>query len=613
MLHIYDKLKKNILPKMKSTNGAITTLSIFALTIIFGAYVYKDYNLIAQVIYSIVFFLAFLIPGYAIFTLKCCSNFDVKEKFVYSFGISFLIYATFMIASGSLFSGTNLCLVNLIFFFIINSGGIYFIHENSPLDKVDVKSKQDIAWVSTFFLLFILFLQIFVSLPFSIPENLQDGPYVFKDKNSTHIKIQALTGNLPADNYIPYVFSQFLLQELSFEKNRPMLPGQEVSNRTVLMGLNSAYFLSIFRMPEVSKNSTLGTFSYVGTNWPDVGTLGKDNKSFSLFMTIAMLMNGLFLLAVYLLICRFFGHNKGFGIVLILMVFPYVINQVIFTWPKFLMAYFLISALYLVHKKSNPYLIGLFLALSFHSHPSAVVYVGFIVLYWAATNLSFYKKNDYLELFKMLLASFLSVLPWIIWTKFIVKIPSDLITQNLATNDYSLKSLMKIRLENLYLLFTLGKIQFDYSAHNFFDKMVFTFVGAIGVYFVIAYFYIIRYLKKYYKEVILLFLGPIIVLTLPWGKVMGCFSILFAQPSMPIFFSFAVMFFLKYRRISVVLLSIQVVISIYALWFGMYNISLQIVKNDMTSFLLILAMLLQVMFIFFGGRNILSKITNNES
>lgn len=583
----------------------------FASAIIFFGYYYKNFNLITQIIYSFIFFLAFLIPGYTILATKYFDNFKETEKFVFSFGISFFIYAILALLSGFIFSET-LHFANLALGIILNVGGAYFIYRKKYLQKISNNEKQNIARISAFFLFFIFFLQLFVALPFVMPDKLQDGPYVFKNKNNLHIKIQALTGNLPADNYIPYVFSQFLLQKISFKKNRPMLPGQEVSNRTVLMGLNSAYFLSVFRMPEVPSTDKLGTFSYVGSKWPDVESFGDDNKSFSIFLTMAMIMNAAFLLSVCLLIGSIFGKNKGFGIMLILMVFPYTINQVIFTWPKFLMAYFLISAVYLVIKKSNPYVVGLFLALAFHSHPSAMIYIGFIVLYWLAQNFKINNKKTYTGFLKLMAVLIIIILPWIIWTKLIVKIPSDLITQNAATNDHSLYGLIKVRLDNLYLLFALGSIQATSLASKLFQEMTFTFAGAIGIYFFVSYFYVFKYIKIYYREILLLFLGPIVLLTMPWSRIFGCFSILFAQPAIPLFFAFSVMLFLKNRKISLLLLIVQVLISLYAFWFGMYNINLQIATTNMPDMLFGLSILLQVLFIILGTWNLFSGMDSSE-
>src|SRR4030095_16461364 len=67
------------------------------------------------------------------------------------------------------------------------------------------------------------------------PETLPDGLYISKSR-TTNVKIQYLT-SLPADNFIPFAVAEFFLRGVSFKKQRPILPGQEVSNRTILMSL----------------------------------------------------------------------------------------------------------------------------------------------------------------------------------------------------------------------------------------------------------------------------------------------------------------------------------------------------------------------------------------
>ncbi len=599
---------ERILDNIKIVRSSLVVISTLVLMTIIGGYYYGNHNLVLQVLYSIIFMFAFLIPGYSILNIKYFDKFNTRERLVLAFGLSFLVYAILMLTSGSVFSGGTLHLVNLIMFVAINIAGLFVIYRKGNVNEGDNVEKRDISWILVAFLSFIIFFQIYVALPFAMPDKLQDGPYVFKERNNLHIKIQAMTGDLPADNFVPYVFSQFLLQEISFEKNRPMLPGQEVSNRTVLMGLNAAYFLSVFRMPLMPASDKLGVFRYVGSDWPDVGKLGDDNTAFSIFLTMAMIMNAVFLLAILLLIGSLFGRRKGLGIMLILMVFPYTINQVIFTWPKCLMAYCLIVAVHLVIKRSNPYLIGLFLALAYNSHPAAMVYVGFIILYWLAKNFSIRNKQDYVNFAKIVVVLIAGVLPWIIWTKVIVKIPSDLITQNLVANDYGLLSMIKVRLDNLYSLFTLAKFQANSPARTMFLQMTFTFAGAIGIYFVLAYYCALRYLRQYYKEILLLFLGPVVLLIVPWGRITGSFSVLFAQPAIPVFFAFAVVLFLKYRKTSIILLVVQALISLYALWFGMYNLYEQTIYSDMPTLLFVLAILMQISFIYFGILNLLRDV-----
>ena len=56
--------------------------------------------------------------------------------------------------------------------------------------------------------------------------------------------------------------AEFFLRGVSFEKERPIMPGNEVSNRTILMSLAACHF-----EPPLVPNTTtreLGTFNYVG-------------------------------------------------------------------------------------------------------------------------------------------------------------------------------------------------------------------------------------------------------------------------------------------------------------------------------------------------------------
>src|SRR3954464_12754355 len=81
-------------------------------------------------------------------------------------------------------------------------------------------------------LLFLVLILGLLHLDVRFPEPLPDGLYVFKS-HTTNVKVQYLT-SLPADNYISYAVSEFFLRGISFQKERPIMPANEVSNRTIL-------------------------------------------------------------------------------------------------------------------------------------------------------------------------------------------------------------------------------------------------------------------------------------------------------------------------------------------------------------------------------------------
>ena len=89
--------------------------------------------------------------------------------------------------------------------------------------------------------LFIVSCVSLTHLQIRFPRVLPDGLYVFKE-HTLPVKLQVLAGVLPGDNYIPFVVQEYLLRDISFAREHPIAPGQEVSNRPILMALATAPF-----------------------------------------------------------------------------------------------------------------------------------------------------------------------------------------------------------------------------------------------------------------------------------------------------------------------------------------------------------------------------------
>src|SRR3954454_23590931 len=133
-----------------------------------------------------------------------------------------------------------------------------------------------------------------LNLEVRLPESLPDGPYIFKSA-TTNVKLQYLTG-MPADNYIPFAVGEFFLRGVSFEDVRPIMPGNEVSNRTILMSLVAMPFRVALGAPH--DRPWLGTFDYVGTKWPDVSKLNQASY-FDQFAVVALILNSFMLFGLF--------------------------------------------------------------------------------------------------------------------------------------------------------------------------------------------------------------------------------------------------------------------------------------------------------------------------
>jgi hypothetical protein len=304
-------------------------------------------------------------------------------------------------------------------------------------------------------LMWLLFLTICTALThFKVhyPAVLPDGRYVFK-KHTLNVKIQVMT-SLPADNYIPYVVTEYLLRDISFRDERPIVPGNEVSNRTILMSLVAMPFRAALSWPDYG-SSQLGRFDYVGTSWPDVEKL-YDRASFQQFLLIGIFLNSLLLVGLIVLFSNF-QSSGGLAVAsLLFMTNLYAINQTLFTWPKAIAGFFIVLSWNAVRRNYSPMLVGLCAAMAFHCHPSSIAVVGGLGLWYASQ--SWRRQRNLRPILEFSAASILAILPWIIWTRYILRIPSNLIAQNFAGGGSAAAmaspiNFMWIRLNNAFTAF----------------------------------------------------------------------------------------------------------------------------------------------------------------
>ena len=312
------------------------------------------------------------------------------------------------------------------------------------------------------------------------PEPMPDGIYIFKT-HTTNVKVQHLTSH-PADNYIPYAVAEFFLRGVSFHKERPILPGNEVSNRTILMSLVALPFRVALGAPR--DHPQLGTYHYLGRDWPDVAKLYADD-SFEQFAIVGLVLNSLLLVGA-LVFCAGLGVNSLLPAATLLYVTnPYFIGQTIYTWPKALAGFFILLAWNSIRSGHGPAIVAALLAGAFHSHPYAIVFAGWAGLYylikWSRTESRWPAVIPYLVVFALLVA------PWIIWTRYVLQIPSDLVAQNFAGAGTELAwasplTFVWIRLHNLfYLLCSTIFLVYPFDLKPIVNNWLESLPGALGL------------------------------------------------------------------------------------------------------------------------------------
>ncbi|PPT43226.1 hypothetical protein XarbCFBP8132_07765 [Xanthomonas arboricola] len=316
-----------------------------------------------------------------------------------------------------------------------------------------------------------------VSMPVRFPGELPDGPYVIKNHH-LHVKVQVMMGAFPADNYLPFLSSEFLLRDIQFAFERPLMPGQELSNRPILMSLVNVPFRALLDPPP-KQVQALPRFKYVGQDWPDVGSLG-DDAAFRQFLAVGIVLNSTLLLGAALLLVH--AGLRGTYVLSGLLVIassPYFIAQTLFTWPKSLAGFFLILGAYTLLSRRSVFVAGVLAGMAYWSHPYAIVFAGCFGLYILLRD--GVKLQCARSLVSYGVALVVCLLPWWLWTRWYLQIPSDLVAQNLLSTA-SPGDLLWIRVANAartFLPMYLGT--FPITLNQFFQDLLVSITGATGV------------------------------------------------------------------------------------------------------------------------------------
>jgi|GEM_PF-445428 len=365
--------------------------------------------------------------------------------------------------------------------------------------------------------LFIVSCVCLTHLQIRFPRVLPDGPYVFKE-HSLPVKLQVLTGGLPADNYIPFVVQEYFLRDISFAREHPILPGQEVSNRTILMALTAAPFRAALKSPP-RRETPLDRFTYAGTECPDVSVFMKGD-GFRRFLAVGIVLNALVLLGAALVISAHGPRSLLVPGLLLLATSPFYLSQTIFTWPKCLAAFFLLLALHSLARGKSSIWVAAAGALAYHSHPYATVFLlGFGCHYGA---MALWKRGRF-ELKQLVyygVTAGLAVAPWFIWTRLVLGLPSDLVAQNLVVQGVnSLPAHIWVRITNLYEALTPGMLSVSpFKAEPVFRGTTICLPGLLGLLALPAYAGCVLCLRSHRVFVVYGVLLPAVLLSLPFSN-----------------------------------------------------------------------------------------------
>ena len=216
-----------------------------------------------------------------------------------------------------------------------------------------------------------LVLLVAAQAPIPHPQSLPDGPYGYK-RWTLPVRVQVMTGDLPADNALPAFVAEYMARRVSFAEVRPIMPGQEVANRPILQALVFLPFRAIFTHNN-ERPDPYPVYDYVGRTWPDTSVLVSD-KTFANFLAVAIPCNAALLLGLGAVLALFEVPYPKTVLVCFGALSPYLIEHAIFTWPKNLAAFYIVVAAVLLERRMSVVAAAVLLGLAYLSHPFAIAF-----------------------------------------------------------------------------------------------------------------------------------------------------------------------------------------------------------------------------------------------
>ncbi len=213
---------------------------------------------------------------------------------------------------------------------------------------------------------------VFIGLTFNAPRPYVPDPVAQPGRNYNVLSVKVLNvaQTQANDNSIPYRQAQFFVNR-SDPAKADFINEWSVTffQRTPLMGAVTAnYFNLLSERPPVD---------YIwSNNSPD------PSHTYLQFQLLAHILNALFILPALFLLTKLFNKKAAIISCLFLVISPFFIYNAIFSWPKSLVAFFiLLSWLMLLEKKlTYTALAGIASGLAYLTHDLSVLYISASVL-----------------------------------------------------------------------------------------------------------------------------------------------------------------------------------------------------------------------------------------
>lgn len=260
----------------------------------------------------------------------------------------------------------------------------------------------------------------FISLSFNAPHTIIPDPEPRADRNynAFNVKVLNVTQTNANDNYIPYRQAQFFVNRSDPSKDSFIDEwGVHFFQRTPLMGAVTAEYLNALNDP-------------VPVDYLWSGTSLDPAHTYQKFQIIAHVLNAILILPGFYLIWYFFDRKSAKLALLFIVPSHFFVYNAVFSWPKSLVAFFILLSWLLIIQKRFRYLVlaGMASGMAYLTHDLAVLYIAASVL------LLLYQKRfrDTLA-FTVISAAF--AIPWLLTSILYYKKPSSFILYPLSIHN----------------------------------------------------------------------------------------------------------------------------------------------------------------------------------
>ncbi len=391
-----------------------------------------------------------------------------------------------------------------------------------------------------------LFSCMFIGLHFSgtrvmIPD---PQPVAHNNYEAFSVKVLNVAHTVANDNYVPYRQAQFILNRSDPAKDSFIDEwGVHFFQRTPLLGGVTAQFFTL-----------LGDVPPVGYTW---GVGQTDPRStYAKFQIIGQIMNSLFVLPAFYLLTRLFNRRTAQTTLLFIIPSAYFLFNSFFTWPKSLVAFFIVFSWLLLYEKRLRFVLaaGVASGVAYLAHDLAVLYIGssvLLLLHWRRLkDIAFFAGTN------ILLA-----IPWLATSALLYHKPSTFIYYPFSLHDIPQVSqrhaimkeffdtsplrIIAIKLESLLYLFSPYQLLFSEGGQKLANRLwagtLFNLPGAAGFGLMIPFFLgLVKQIRN--LPFLIMALVPVVLCTLIIGWPKGMGALHFAEASVVLWMGLGVWF-----------------------------------------------------------------------